>query len=86
MTLRLDCTKRNFELEVLKSQVKAKRINVRENPLSNESDNYQRHEEEEEPLQKNGELDSAATTITHKLGQHDPLADFHKLENLMLSR
>lgn len=30
--------------------------------------------------------DMAAATITHKLGQQDPLADFHKLEVMMLNR
>jgi len=34
MTLRLDCYKRNFELEGLKHQLKGKRIALREDPLA----------------------------------------------------
>ena len=30
--------------------------------------------------------DTAASSITHMLGQQDPLADFHKLEVMMINR
>ena len=34
-----------------------------------------------------GENDEqVAASITHNLGQADPLADFHKLENMMINR
>jgi hypothetical protein len=39
---------------------------------------------EEIDAEDNDEM--AAATITHKLGQQDPLADFHKLEVMMLNR
>jgi len=35
---------------------------------------------------KGDEEDQAGATISHKLGQNDPLADFHKLEVMMLNR
>ena len=35
--------------------------------------------------EKDGD-DTAASSITHKLGQVDPLAELHKLETMMLNR
>jgi len=86
MTLRLDCTKRNYELENLKHRVKSHRIALRDHPLA--SDEVIKNASDDSDNEKHNcdEDDSAATTITHKLGQADPLADFHKLEFLMLSR
>ena len=45
----------------------------------------QENEENEPQLNQQNE-DSAATSITHKLGMKDPLADFHKLEVMMINR
>ena len=42
--------------------------------------------ENEDEIIEGGEDASVAATITHKLGQADPLADFHKLEVMMLNR
>ena len=67
-----------------------KRIAARDDPLT-----QMRNEEREKQLNESGEQAEAAeakdandaqATITHKLGQHDPLADFHKLEVMMLNR
>ena len=91
MSLRLECTKRNYELERIKANVRVKHIALRDDPLSQittnnveiekfENENFGKDDEDNVPD------DKAGTTITHKLGQHDPLADFHKLENLMLNR
>ena len=51
----------------------------RENRLNQSSEQIMENNED-----KGDEM--AAATITHKLGQKDPLADFHKLEVMMLNR
>lgn len=54
-----------------------------------------KNEEREKQLNESGDQAEAAeakdvtdekATISHKLGQHDPLADFHKLEVMMVNR
>ena len=88
MTLRLECSKRNYELEHLKHKVKGKRIQIRENPLAGLEDYQEGDEEvfENENLGNKADQEAAAATITHQLGQKDPLADFHKLEVMLLNR
>ena len=81
MSLRFECLKRNYELEDIKHRVTGKRIRIGENPLQIfKEENEDRDSDEEKPKEEEEE------TITHKLGEADPLADYHKLENLMLSR
>ena len=79
MTLRLECTKRNYELEELKHKVKSHRIALRDHPLIGEEKDFNEADSDNDGRKEDNE-DSAATTITHKLGQADPMADFHKLE------
>lgn len=93
MDLHLVCQRRNFELEDIKHAVKAKRqpVRVNEDPLSIFKREAQRERvamdiDDQEQIGSGGADDSVAATITHKLGQSDPLADFHKLEVLMLNR
>ena len=65
-------------------------MRVNDDPLSVFKREVQREKadlnEDEQDQNADANGDSAAATITHKLGQNDPLADFHKLEVLMLSR
>ena len=87
MDLHLVCQSRNFELEDIKHAVKAKKVQVRvnEDPLSQmvrESANDRADSEQVEEAVD----DKVAASITNKLGQADPLADFHKLEVQMLAR
>ena len=89
MTLRLECVKRNFELEMLKHQVKGKRILLREDPLKALAleEGYPQAADEEDANEENpNNADTVATSITHNLGLSDPLADFHKLEVMMINR
>jgi hypothetical protein len=57
-----------------------KREAANEQPVIDEPDS---DEEDQIDTAQNG---GASATISHLLGQADPLADFHKLENLMLAR
>jgi len=71
MSLRLEVTKRNYELEHIKHHVRAKQIALRDNPLSHLGGNEQEEEVfENENFGKEAENDNdaAGTTITHKLG------------------
>lgn len=65
MSLRCEIASRNYELEAIVHKVKGKRIQVRENPLASLIADAGKVEDpdEEEP-----ENDTAATTISHKLG------------------
>ena len=57
--------------------------------MRNEERENKLNESGEQIVDKNnqgGEEDQAGATISHKLGQNDPLADFHKLEVMMLNR
>ena len=83
MSLRLDTIKRNYELEQLKYAVKAKRVNPREEPLHQLKAEQEPNLDEEEQAEED---DTAASSITHKLGQVDPLAELHKLEVMMINR
>jgi hypothetical protein len=96
MTLRLECVRRNYELEDIKHKMKSKRIQYRDNPLAAMVEEAKAEkaemldDDEPEQVKNNGQGevddDNAATSITHKLGQKDPLADFHKLEVMMVNR
>lgn len=87
MSLHLDCAKRNYELEKLKHYVRGKRIQIREDPLAAlRGDDDQNDLKREDDGDEDNNDDTLATTISHKLGQNDPLADFHKLEVQMLNR
>ena len=48
-------------------------------PKDDENDMY-------DPEGANNDNDTLAASITHNLGQADPLADFHKLEVMMINR
>ena len=87
MSLRLEVAQRNYELEGVVHNVKGKRIQIRENPLAGLiADAGAVEDPDEDPEEVVDNADSAATTISHKLGQHNPLEDFHKLEVMMLNR
>ena len=90
MSVRLDCVKRNYELETLKYKVKGKRILANDDPLAQlkaaEGSAPGAFEDQEDIVAVNEKDDTVASSITHKLGQSDPLADFHKLEVMMLNR
>ena len=90
MSLRVDCIKRNYELEGLKYKLKGKRILAMDDPLAqmkaNEDSAPSPFGDDAEEVDAEENDDMAAATITHKLGQQDPLADFHKLEVMMLNR
>ena len=68
MSLRVESANRNYELERIKSQVKSKRIQLRDSPLAelNKQDAPDADDDvEEEQVIEPGKEDSAATTITH---------------------
>jgi len=86
MSLHLETQKRNYELEEVKHILKSRPVSLRDNPFLsiNDGETYKKDESEDEDEVAND--DKVLSSITHKLGQSDPLADFHMLENMMLNR
>jgi hypothetical protein len=74
MTLRFECSNRNYELEGIKYKLRGKRITARENPLASGLGDIVKDEDSDDENQK--ETDGEKTSITHKLGVHDPLSDY----------
>ena len=86
MSLRCEVAQRNYELEGVVHKVKGKRIQIRENPLASLIEDAGKVEDPDDEEVADGQDAAAAATISHKLGQHNPLEDFHKLEVMMLNR